>query len=295
MTTIEAAAALCRFFHDASALLLWGAAAYLVVLVPAGLRGDIGRRLERLRTGAAIAAILTTLAMLPIDVAGIGAGWVDAVDPALLRDVLADTGVGHGWLGQAVAALLLAGSLAVPGRKRWPATAAASGLVVATLALTGHAAMYRGWPGFAQRCSVAGHVLAAGAWVGALVPLVPILAALDAPDERRRDAGRALRRFSNAGHGAVAVVIATGTLNTRMILGRWPTDWRSPYQALLSGKMALVLAMTALAVFNRYVVVPRMMRSRPWAAAVRSAVLVEIGLGAASIACVSIFGLMDPA
>lgn len=294
MTTIEAAAALCRFVHDTAALLLWGASAYLVALVPSGLRGDIGRRLEGFRIGAGLAAVLTTLAILPIDVAGIGEGWADALDPATLYAVLADTGVGHGWQGQAVAALLLAASLAVSGRARWPATTAAAGLAVAALALTGHAAMREGWPGLAQRGSVAGHGLAAGAWVGALVPLVPVLAALDEPGERRREAGRALRRFSTAGHAAVALVIVTGALNTQAILGRWPTDWRSPYQGWLSGKIALVLVMTGLAVFNRYVVVPRMMRSRPWAAAVRAAVLVEMGLGAASIACVGVFGLMDP-
>lgn len=294
MTTIEAAAALCRFLRDTAALLLWGAAAYLVVLVPTGLQGAIGRRLQGFRIGAALAAILATLAILPLDVAGIGEGWADALDPTMLGAVLADTGVGRGWQGQAVAALLLGLSLAVPGRLRWPATAAAAGLVVATLALTGHAAMHEGWAGLVQRCIVAGHGLAAGAWVGALVPLVPVLATLEVPGEPRREAGRALRRFSTAGHAAVALVIVTGALNTQDVLGRWPTDWRSPYQALLSGKIALVLLMTGLAVVNRYVVVPRMARSRPWAAAVRVAVLVEIGLGAASIACVGVFGLLDP-
>lgn len=274
--------------------MLWGASAYLVALVPAGLRGDIAARLDGFRMAAVLAAVLTTLAILPIDVAGIGERWADAVNGAMLRDVLAETSVGHAWQGQAAAALLLAGSLAVSGRLRWPATAAASGLVVAALALTGHAAMHEGWRGLAERCSVAGHGLAAGAWVGALVPLVPILATLDAAGEQRREASDALRRFSSAGHGVVALVIATGALNTAAILGRWPIEWRSPYQALLSAKIALVLVMVGLAVANRYVLVPRMRRSRPWAAAVRCAVLIEIGLGAASIACVSVFGLFDP-
>ena len=68
----------------------------------------------------------------------------------------------------------------------------------------------------------------------------------------------ALRRFSAVGHGAVAVVIVTGIVNTGLILGHWPSDWNSPYQALLMIKIALVIAMALLALLNRYAVVPRL-------------------------------------
>lgn len=294
MIGVEAATALCRFAHDAAALLLWGAAAYIVALLPPRLQGDIEQRLHAFRVGATLIAVATTLAMLPLEAAAIGEGWPDAADAATLQAVLTQTGFGHGWQAQAWAALLLVASLAAPRGWRWPATAAASALVVASLALTGHAAMREGWAGLAQRSNDAVHVLAAGAWIGALIPLRPVVRALDGPVSSRRDAGRALRRFSNAGHAAVALVIATGAANVALILGRWPTDWRSPYQALLAAKIAVVMAMTGLAVLNRYVVVPRMRRSRPWADAFGLAVMVEIGLGAAAVACVSIFGLWDP-
>ena len=92
----------------------------------------------------------------------------------------------------------------------------------------------------------------AGPGLGALVPLLIILPMLDVP-ARRGQAGVALRRFSTAGHAAVALVIATGVLNTLMILGRWPTDLQSPYQALLFAKILLVAAMTVLALANRYI------------------------------------------
>ena len=93
----------------------------------------------------------------------------------------------------------------------------------------------------------------------------------------------------------MTLVIATGALNTALVLGRWPTDWRSPYQALLAGKVAVVAAMTGLAVLNRYVVVPRMRGSRSWAGAFAAAVRIEIALGVAAVACVGVFGLWDPA
>ena len=131
---------------------------------------------------AAIAvAVLTTALALPIEVAAIASGWRDALDPATVRAVLVETSAGTAWQAQAVAALLLAATLLAPAPSRIGATAAASGLLLATLALTGHAAMQGGWPGVAHRLNDAVHVLAGGAWFGALVPLLPLLGALGDP------------------------------------------------------------------------------------------------------------------
>jgi putative copper export protein len=45
--------------------------------------------------------------------------------------------------------------------------------------------MQEGWRGVAHRVNDALHVLSGGAWLGALVPLVPILAALNYPKQRK--------------------------------------------------------------------------------------------------------------
>lgn len=112
----------------------------------------------------------------------------------------------------------------------------------------------------------------------------------------RHESGVAVRRFSTAGHAAVAVVIATGAMNTVLVLGQWPIDPATPYQALLAMKIALVFIMTALAVVNRYILVPRMTRDRiRTIQALRLATVVEIGLGFGVIALVSAFGLIEPA
>lgn len=290
-----AALALCRIVHDASTMLVWGAFAYLAILVPRTAAAHAGARLSAVLAAATVLAVASTAAALPIEVAAVGDGWADAIDPVTVRAVLFETAVGRAWQVQAVAAALLAAARAVPVRARPGATAAAAGLSLATLALTGHAVMDEGWPGRAHQLNHAVHVLAAGAWLGALLPLLPLLRALDDP-ALHREAGTALRRFSVAGHGAVALVVATGSVNTWLILGRWPTDWSSPYQALLSAKLAFVAAMVGLAVANRYVNVPRL-RLDP-ARTVRSLRLVTIavvGLGLAVIGCVGVFGLLEPA
>ena len=104
-----------------------------------------------------------------------------------------------------------------------------------------------------------------------------------------------MRRFSTAGHGAVALVIATGAGNIALVLKTWRLDGSSPYQVLLSAKILVVLVMTVLAIVNRYVLVPRMAVDRGGALrALRAATVAEIALGAAAIACVSVFGLLEP-
>lgn len=290
----DAALALCRACHDLATMVAWGATAFLATLVPATVAAYAGRRTHAAIVVAILVAVGTTVAALPVEAGFVGDGWADAVDPATVRAVLLETSVGRAWQVQAVAAVLLAFCPVLPRRVRTGATAAASGLLLSGLALAGHAAMHAGWLGVAHRLNHALHVLAAGAWLGALVPFLPLMRALDDP-ALRREAATALRRFSVAGHVAVAAVIATGTVNTGLVLGRWPTDWSSPYQALLSLKIAAVTVMVLLALVNRYVLVPRLPLDPAHAAhALRRNALAALGLGAAAVTCVGVFGLIEP-
>lgn len=294
MTSPEAALAACRFLHDVSAMLLWGAFAYLVTLVPGDLAGEVGRRLHGFRLAAIGVAVLTTAAALPVEAAMIGSGWSAALDAGTVRTVLLQTSVGQAWQVQAAAALLLLATLLAPPGARQAATAIASGLLVASLALTGHAVMQEGWPGIAHRANDALHVLSGGAWLGALLPLALILRVLG-DLERGVGAGAALRRFSTAGHVAVALVVASGIVNTMLVLGRWPTDLSSPYQAMLLAKVLLVGMMIGLAVVNRYRFVPRLARQGADAArAIRVGTAFELALGLAVVGLVSVFGMLTP-
>ena len=262
--------------------------------MPEALASDIAQSLDRARIAGVVVAVATTLVALPIEAAAIGSGWNDGLDPAVLRAVLLDTTVGHAWQVQTIAAFSLAATLALRPRWRLRATAALSALGLGALTLSGHAAMHEGWLGAAHRLNDGLHLLAGGAWLGALLPLLPILTALDHP-RKRHDAGLALRRFSTAGHGAVALVIATGMLNTLLVLPESPLQWTTPYRRLLAAKILLVLVMTLLALVNRYVVVPRC--TGDGASSVRTirvVTLVEILLGAAVIGLVSVFGQLDP-
>lgn len=276
-------------------MLLWGASAYLAALVPGGLAAATGKRLQSLRIAATAMAAAATAALLPLETATIAGDGTAALDPATLGAVLSTTSVGTAWLVEAGAAILLIAATAVPARHRAAATAAAAGLLLAGITFTGHAVMQAGSTGAMHRVNDALHVLSAGAWLGALVPLLPVLAALG-DRTFQAEAAVALRRFSAAGHGAVALTIATGAVNTLLTLGHWPTDWSSPYQAMLAAKIGLAAAMVGLALVNRYVVGPRIETRRSWTIrALRRGTAIEIGLGLGAIGLVAVFGMLDPA
>ncbi|AYG64676.1 MULTISPECIES: copper homeostasis membrane protein CopD [unclassified Rhizobium] len=285
---------LCRFLHDASLMLLWGASAYLCLLVPKTLAGTVWRMSARPFFAITAIATVTVLAALPATTANIGNGWSDALDAGMIHDVLFQTTSGLAWQAQAVAAVVMVGAFLLPESWRRRGLALGSGLGLAFLSLTGHASMLEGWPRQAHRANDILHVLTAGGWLGALVPLIPILRLLDRAD-CRAEALVALRCFSNAGHVAVALVIATGIVNTMLILKRLPTDWSSPYQKLLGIKIALVAAMAFLAIVNRYVFVPWIGRNHSRALkALRLGSIAEIVIGMAVIGLVAVFGMLEP-
>lgn len=286
---------MCRFLHDAAAMLLWGGYGFLSLLVPASLASGTARALNKAAIMAAAATFLASIAELPLETATIGIGWQDAVNVDTISAVLFDTSIGQAWLVDALASAMLFVCV-LPNRfpGRAAAITAASGLVLSSLVMTGHAMMREGWVGYIQQINDLVHVLAAGAWLGALVPLLVILRGL-AKASVFHDHEQALKRFSKAGKVAVALILCTGLINTLLIVGHWPIDITSSYQLMLDAKIVVVLCMIGIAGRNQFVLVPKLRRDRALtSAAIRNAAIGEIALGTVAIALVSIFGILDP-
>jgi putative copper resistance protein D len=114
-------------------------------------------------------------------------------------------------------------------------------------------------------------------------------------DETRPYAIATLIRFSTCGHVAVALVILTGILNSAIILQRLPTDLSSRYIQLLLVKIALVMVMTGVAIFNRYRLVP-LIPTQPQLAYQRlaSATKLELVLSLVVMLLVSWFATLSP-
>ncbi len=283
----------CRFVFDGAALFLWGSAAYLWLLVPERLSGSIWARLAAWRIAAVVLVVLATLVLLPVRCAMIGNGWADGLDGDVMISVLTATSIGTAWAWQAAFAALLLLVTLLPLRRKVAATAIVSGLLLCGLSLTGHAAMNDGWLRVLHRANDMVHVLAGGAWVGALIPVALVLCRLG-DGMAGADALIALIRFSRAGHVAVALVILSGVANSLLIIGGLPLDWSVAYQRLLSLKIALAMLMMLIAVFNRYGLVPLMGRSHSAGKALAAGTVGEIMIAVCVVALVAWFGTLEP-
>jgi copper resistance protein D len=191
--------------------------------------------------------------------------------------------------------------LAALPRRRWQAGVAtlAALFVLASLGLTGHAAMDMGG-GASHEMNQMAHLTAGGLWLGGLVPLGVLLRRAVRPDGVAYVplARAALPHFSQIGYVAVALLAITGTVNSIMLVGSFGAFVTTPYGRLLAVKIALFLAMIGLALINRFRLVPRLRGADaatiPLRALARS-VLAEQAIGLMILAVVSALGTWPPA
>jgi putative copper resistance protein D len=93
--------------QDFCAILLWGSVGFLAFLVPAQLSFQLSRTLLPGTRLLAFITFATTVAILPIQSARLGDGWVDAFNLDVLRDVLFQSNIGLSWFYQLATALLV--------------------------------------------------------------------------------------------------------------------------------------------------------------------------------------------
>lgn len=275
-------------------MLTFGASAFVWALVPRASAQALVGAVERRAIAAGVLVALTALAWLVLQAGEMGGDAAEMLDPRTIADVLFDTAFGAAWQVHLVLAAGLIGVCLFARADRLGATTILSGLLLGSLGLVGHAAMRPGTLGLMQRGNHAIHLLAAGAWVGSLVPLLSVMGALRSP-QHRRDATLALVRFSAAGHWVVVLVLLTGIGDTLLVVGSRPPLPSLPYAGPLLGKLAIVACMVGIALLNRYRLVPSMGRSpaevRTLLARNTLAVLV---LGGVVLAISVVLGSIDP-
>jgi len=282
-----------RVVIDTSLMVLWGCTGFLSTITPPPLRPVLARRVWGISVICIMMLVVGLLAILPAQIAVVTDDWRATVDPQTLWSFLTLTSGGRVWD-------ILAGGSLLLGLGRWlqprrhALVTVLAGCCLASLSLTGHAAMTTGLQRALHASIDIVHILSAGAWLGGLVAFVFIMAAThDIP--QRPHAVVALSRFSTLGHVAVALAILSGVANSLLILGHLPTNLQSPYQTQLLIKIGLVGIMTLTAVVNRYVFVPLLRKRQRFAeTALQAGATFELLLGVIAVTLVAAFGTMDP-
>jgi putative copper export protein/plastocyanin len=199
-------------------------------------------------------------------------------------------------LALAIAAVLVLARRRIVGARLPWAVALLGGGMLATIAWAGHAAGERGANRIVHLSADAVHLLAAGAWLGALPALASLLARARkaaAPEV----AGIAARRFSTLGVASVGILVITGVVNAWYTVGSLPALLATVYGRLLLLKLVLFAAMLSLAAVNRLRLTPRLAGGKDaWAASrLQRNAMAETALGVAVLGVVGILGITPPA
>lgn len=199
-----------------------------------------------------LAAVIVSLGLQGLDALALPLGQVASLE--VWRSAFATS---YAWTALAAGGAMLLGLISLrataPALVGLSASAALAGIGL-SLGLSGHAATSGELP--FSRLVVFVHAVCIAFWVGALVPLALIL----------REGGRGegtLARFSKLIPLPLALLIASGVYLAWGELDRPDALWTTPYGEVLSGKLAAVLVLLALAAANRYVLVPRLSVGAP--------------------------------
>jgi putative copper resistance protein D len=256
------------------------------------------QRMGQASVPALIGAVASGVLWFLLVAAGMSADLNAAIDPSALWTALTQTPFGPLWAARFALAVLILTLLARPIGPRWRlAPALLCGVLLASLALTGHAQSEDGIWRLAHETADALHLLAAGAWIGGLVMLTVVLR--QAGPDARVDVAPVLARFSIMGYVAVAVLMLSGLVNSLFLLSEPASLIATRYGRLLCLKLALFVSMLALAAVNRLWITPALAKGAPdgavWRLRLKRQVLAEQVLAVLVLGVVAVLGDMDPA
>jgi copper resistance protein D len=307
-----------RAIHFAATMLVAGVVLFTVFVAAPAWRGAGSNGAVAIKVQARLAAI----AWIGLALAAIsGAAWLVLTAAAMseqpaaqtfsdgvLWTVLSQTTFGRAWLVRLVLAGALAATLpallsARDDRPPWLKIAATifAAAFTGALAWSGHAAGGLGSEATLHPAADVLHLIAAAAWVGALLPLIVLFAAAGADDASPAMARTATVRFSFLGIVSVGTLTVTGIVNTYYLAGSVRALLHTDYGRLLLIKIALFLAMLAIAAVNRSRLTPQLLQQANIAASrealrqLRRNATIEVLAGAIIIAIVAALGTMPPA
>jgi copper resistance protein D len=249
-------------------------------------------------------SVLSGVAWVALQTAAMsGRPLVEAMSGDVLWVVLSKTQFGIVSDIRLTLAILLAIALALPHKRSvtgflpWFLAAA----LLLGIAWTGHAAGTVGQTGKIHLAADALHLFAAAVWIGGLVPLLLLLRSAREHNNETwaAIAARATRRFSMLGILSVGTLLATGLVNSWILIGSIEGLVRTDYGHLVLAKIAIFGAMVSVATVNRWQLTPQL--SEPPSSHPRALlrltrnIVIEIVLGLSAFAVVGALGTLHPA
>jgi putative copper export protein/mono/diheme cytochrome c family protein len=270
VTALETGLAIARAAQLAGALSLLGALTVRCLVAPFPLR-------RVTVPSAALAGIagMTWLALQTLALSGAVSAFGEVVTGTRFGREMALR------LVLLVAAAVLAGSGSSRFRTGFATILAGCGVVLQ--AGYGHAAAAEDPPLMAASAL---HMLAAGAWLGGLIPLWLAL--------ETSEPGTTARRFTPLGAVCVATLAATALIQGVALIGGLPGLFGTDYGNVALLKLTLFLALLIVAALNSLVLVPRFTREADALRRLRRNVLLEAGLGVAVIAAAATLASLPP-
>ncbi len=305
-----------RAIHFASAMLLFGELVFVLCVAKPMWRGagnaihdgnDVSLWPVRIAVWSLVGSIASGVAWLAIEAAVMsGMPLEEALNRTTVALVLGETLFGRVWLlraavGIGLGALLAAIIMAGDDRRRSRLTMGAAvlaGVYLATLAWAGHAAAGPPEERSLHLTSDVVHLLAAGAWLGALPGLAFVLGRAQRISNVPSfdTAADVTRRFSALGVVSVGALLLSGLANTWYLVGDVPALVGTDYGLLLLAKLALFAAMITLALVNRLRLTPRLhTHDRAALRGLRRNALLEVTAGLLVMTLVGLLGVTVPA
>ena len=295
-----------RAVHFAATISLAGVFAFLCLVADAPLP-RLSRRFAVLAWTSLALALVSGAIWLLLVAAEMSGEPFGALNGGIVATVAGRTRFGQVWMLRLVLAAMLALLLLAPrGWRgpvwRWAGLAFATG-TLGLLAWAGHGASTPGSPGNLHLAADIVHLLAAGAWVGALVPLAMLLG----ESGRQGGAGavtarRAVNRFSLLAAISVTVLLAGGLINAWFLTGSIPALIGTEYGRLVLAKLALFVTMVTFGAVNLLRMAPRLAPIAGGYGVIAAAALdhlrrnalVEAGLGLSVLGVVAVLGILPP-
>ncbi|AOY98601.1 copper resistance protein CopD [Cupriavidus sp. USMAHM13] len=257
-------------------------------------------------TAAASAAgiMLSGIEMLVMAKAMTGASAYSDLSVHVFEMMVTGTGFGTAWSGRQIgllASLLITLALARRPSAQIRLLALTGAVALSSLAWAGHGAMDDGDRRVIHLLADIAHLLAAGAWVGALAAFVLLGKATQRDATLLSLLARTAHGFARPGSVIVATLVVTGTANYWLIAGLPSASaMRTSYGMLLLIKLALFGTMLVMAALNRYRLTPRLAaeirigNAVGASRALRRSLQWEMATSIAVLVAVAILGVLSP-